>query len=144
MRLAALLALTLLAAPAVTRAQTQAAVGEWWMPENSGKIRIAPCAGQAEHLCGTITWLKPRPANAAAPKSKTGAPAPTPESFIGKTILLGMRPNGPGKWSQGRFVIPGADREIKATMQMAKDGSLRVNGCIAAVLCGGQNWRRVA
>jgi uncharacterized protein (DUF2147 family) len=137
------LALILLAAPFLAQAQPQGAVGEWWMPENSGKIRIAPCDGQPDRLCGTITWLKPRPASAPPPKTRTGAPAPSPQSYIGKTVLVDMKPDGPGKWRDGRFVIPGADREIKATMQMAKDGSLRVNGCIAAVLCGGQNWRRV-
>lgn len=144
MRLSILLSLTVALLPALAHAQAASPLGEWWMPENTGKIRIAPCAGQAERLCGTITWLKPRPAGAAAPKTKSGAPAPSPDSFIGKTILVGMKPNGPGKWKDGKFVIPGADREIKATMQLAKDGTLRVNGCVAAVLCGGQNWRRVA
>lgn len=144
MRRCYLIAFALLASASVAQAQAPSALGEWWMPENSGKIRIAPCAGQTERLCGTITWLKPRPANAPPPKTKSGAPAPSPDTFIGKTILVGMKPNGPGKWKDGKFVIPGADREIKATMQLAKDGTLRVNGCVAAVLCGGQNWRRAA
>ena len=118
------------------------AAGEWLLPEGSGRIRIAPCPSQPERLCGTITAIRPRPAGAAAPKTRDGRLAPSPQSFIGKLILVDMKPNGTGKWNGGRFVIPGADREIRATMQLNRVGGLKVNGCVAAVLCGGQVWTR--
>ena len=119
----------------------QAAEGVWMMDNDSARIRIAPCDNSAERLCGTIISIKPRPPGKAAPRTKDGKTAPSPRSFVGQTILVGMKPNGTNKWNGGKFVIPGMDREIKATMQLNKDGTLRVQGCVL-VMCGGQNWKR--
>lgn len=125
----------LVAAPVLAASPAE---GVWIMQDDSARIRIAPCVNNANHLCGTIVQVKPRPPGKAAPKMKDGK---APPDMMGKTLLVGMKPNGANKWNGGKFVIPGADREIKATMQMNKDGTLRVQGCVL-VMCGGQNWKR--
>ena len=137
------LAAALWASPAFS--QGASAEGVWILPEDSARIRISPCANQAGRLCGTIVSIKPRPpaAGKAAPKTKDGKAPPSAQSMIGRTIMVGFKPNGAGKWNGGKFQFPGSDRTINATMAMNKDGTLRVNGCVL-VMCGGQNWKRAA
>jgi uncharacterized protein (DUF2147 family) len=118
------------------------AEGVWILPEDSARVRIAPCPGQTDRLCGVIVAVKPRPPGAAA-KTRNGSPTPDPQAFVGKTIMVGFKPSGAAKWTGGRFQFPGTDRTISANMSLNKDGTLRVNGCVA-VLCGGQNWKRAA
>ncbi len=149
---AALLAASLLASPVFAQTPPQAAEGVWVMDDDSARIKIAPCASQPARLCGTIVSIKPRPPSEKAkaraqaqPKAKTkdGRPPPTAESMIGTTIMVGFKPNGPGKWNGGRFEFPGSDMKVNATLAINKDGTLRVQGCVL-VMCGGQNWKRAA
>ena len=118
-----------------------AAEGEWLLGDDAGRVRIAPCPGEANKLCGTIIAIKARPAGQPAPKTKDGKPTRDPQSMVGQTIMVGFKPNGEGKWNGGKFQFPGSDKSINATLKMNKDGTLRVNGCVL-LLCGGQDWRR--
>jgi len=136
---AALLA-ALLAAPALAEPSV---LGEWWMPENSGKMLIAPCAGKPQMLCGTMTWIKPRDPSKPVPVRRDGKPAPDPKSFIGQVLLTDLKPDGPNRFTGGRFQFPGLDRKISAKIRLDKNGTLRLDGCVAAIMCGGQNWKRV-
>ena len=141
MRAAILAAVTTIAAIGSPAFAASGAEGEWQMADGAARIQIAPCAGQADRLCGTITDIKPRPAGQPPRQTRDGSPPRDPRSMIGQMILVGLKPDGEGKWTGGRFQFPGSDRTIKASMALKPDGALRVNGCVMLV-CGGQDWRR--
>ena len=48
-------ALTLVAAPAFAADPVE---GEWLIQDKSGKVRIAPCPGRPDRMCGTTSLVK--------------------------------------------------------------------------------------
>lgn len=113
--------------------------GEWLNPAGSGKIRIAPCAGQPGKLCGTISWLKPpndkaKDANNPDPKLKTRA-------ILGMPMLWGFKSSAPGKWTGGKIYDPNSGKTYDSKLSVNANGTLKVEGCIA-VLCQAQTWKR--
>jgi uncharacterized protein (DUF2147 family) len=124
-----LIALAALAAPGLAAAQSaegQSAQGLWrTATAKSGAsldVRIAPCGAL---LCGTIA--------AAHDTDRT--------DLVGRAILSGMKPDGPGKWSDGAIWAPDDDRTYRARMTLDGD-ALKVQGCVA-VFCRGQTWTRI-
>jgi uncharacterized protein (DUF2147 family) len=134
--LIAIAGLILTGGPAVA---ANGAEGVWVTPDDSMRIRIAPGHARPDRLCGFVVSIKPRPPGQPAPKAKDGRPARSPQSLIGHMLMTDFRPDGPGKWKDGKFQIPGMEKPINANMSLNKDGSLRVKGCMMLV-CGGQNW----
>jgi uncharacterized protein (DUF2147 family) len=74
--------------------------GTWLTETGTSRIRIADCGGA---LCGTVVWMKepidpethqPRLDKFNADTAKRGRP------LMGVTIVLGMKPSGPEKWSE--------------------------------------------
>lgn len=139
-RLAALAAALALPGSALA---AQGPEGTWAVSGGAAHIRIAPCAGQADRLCGAIVWVKPRsPEKAAA--AKPAAPAakgPPPKSPVGQTIMAGFKPAGANKWN-GKFQF-GEGKSLGANMSVNKDGTLHVGACLLAI-CKGQDWTRVS
>lgn len=123
-------------APAAAFA-VQGPEGLWMMTGDAMKVRIAPCAGQAGQLCGTIAWLKPRQEDKAAVKPAANTPAP--KSPVGYAIMTGFKPDGANRW-KGKFLL-GKGKTLNGTLSLNKDGSLHVSGCLLAI-CKGQDWKR--
>lgn len=136
----ALAAVLGVAAPAMAQ---PGLAGEWWMEKNAGKVRMAPCAGKPDRMCGTIVWIKPRDPSKPV-KTRDGKPAPDPQSFIGQVIIADLKPDGPGKWSGGRFQFPGLNQKVSAKVTLDGASSLRLKGCTAAILCGEMDWKRAS
>lgn len=117
--------------------------GQWLVEGGSAKVRIAPCAGDKGRMCGTIVWLK-------APNGPDGRPlrdANNPDAaqrakpLVGLAMIRDFKPAGPGKWAGGRIYDPGAGKTYASKMAINRDGTLKVEGCVA-VVCRAQTWRR--
>lgn len=122
-----LVACTMLAIPALAAAQ--GAEGVWRTARSergaSLNVRIGPCAGTADRLCGEIVEV--------FGSERT--------DLVGRTMLRDMAPDGPGRWSGGTVWAPDDDRTYRSRMRLT-GGGLEVEGCVA-VFCRGQVWRRV-
>lgn len=60
----------------------------------------------------------------------------------GMTILWGLKPDGPGKWSGGRVLDPENGKDYKAKLELLDGGrKLGMSGCIAFI-CRQQVWIR--
>jgi uncharacterized protein (DUF2147 family) len=129
-------ALTLAAAPAFA---ADAAEGEWFNQTGSAKIRIAPCAGQAGKLCGTISWL--RPPNEKAKDANNPDPQLKTRPLQGMQMLWGFKSSGPGKWTGGKIYDPNSGKTYDSKVSVNANGTLKIEGCILMV-CQGQTWRR--
>jgi uncharacterized protein (DUF2147 family) len=142
MRLAILAGLAVLAAaPALAAASPE---GVWLVEDQTAHVKIGPCAGRADQLCGEIVWLK-------APNDEQGQPKhdiKNPDAklktrpIMGLTMIREFRPAGPGKWDGGKIYDPRSGKTYNSKMQLKADGTLRVDGCVA-MFCQGQTWRRV-
>lgn len=119
---------TMLIAAAVTAlaagaASAQSGIqGDWMTQGGEGKVRIAPCAGQATLLCGRL--INP----------KTGQMAKT-------TFLTGFKPTGANKWGGGKIANPQDGKIYNSKMALNPNGTLSVSGCVL-VICKAQTWTR--
>jgi len=141
MRTTTLLALGATLGLAVPAMAQPGLAGDWLMEKNAGKVRMAPCAGKPDRMCGTIISIRPRDPSRPV-KTRDGKPPPDPQSFIGQVIIADLKPDGPGKWSGGRFQFPGLSQKVSARVTLDGASSLRLKGCAAAVLCGEMDWQR--
>jgi len=60
---------------------------------------------------------------------------------VGVQVLIGMFPNGPGKWS-GRLYNPDDGQTYAGHIIEQGPSNIRIEGC-ALGICGGENLARV-
>ena len=53
-----------------------------------------------------------------------------------------MRPNGVGKWS-GRLYNTDNGKTYNGKLSELDARTIRVEGCVASILCGGENMTRI-
>jgi uncharacterized protein (DUF2147 family) len=124
---------------ALAAAAPQTVEGVWLNDDHKGLVRIAPCGSK---LCGTIVKVLSR--DPKAPKTDIHNPDPKLRSrgFVGLPVLTGFARSG-NQWTGGRAYDPESGKSYRTTLQLNPDGSLRVTGCIFAVLCESRRWTRV-
>ncbi len=129
--------LTLAAAPAFAADPVE---GEWLTQAGTGKVRIAPCAGNADRLCGAISWLK-NPADQKATDTNNSDAKLRGRPILGLPMLHGFKSAGPGKWTGGKIYDPQSGKTYDSKLSINPNGTLKVEGCIA-VICQAQTWKR--
>jgi len=138
MRLAGLaLASTLIAAPAFAADPVE---GEWLTQGGSGKVRIAPCAGKPDRLCGLITWLRD-PGAAKARDTSNPEPGLRSRPLIGLPMIRDFRKAAPGRWTGGKIYDPGSGKTYDSKISINPNVTLKVEGCVL-VVCQAQTCRR--
>jgi uncharacterized protein (DUF2147 family) len=111
-------------------------VGTWRVTDGTANIEIAPCYNA---LCGTVAWSdKPDQKDNKNPDvSLRNRPV------LGIMVLQNMQPQG-DKWV-GSVYNARDGHTYDAKISMRGDDTLRMEGCLpGGVICGGQNWSRVA
>lgn len=129
--------LTLAATPALAKDPVE---GEWLVPSGGAKVKIAPCAGNAQRMCGLLSWFKD-PADAKAHDTKNADPALRNRTLLGLPMIRDFTRDGPGRWSGGKIYDPGAGKTYDSKMSVNPDGTLKVEGCVL-MICKAQTWRR--
>ncbi|MBI5911350.1 MAG: DUF2147 domain-containing protein [Betaproteobacteria bacterium] len=115
--------------------------GIWLSEDGATKVRIANCAGK---LCGTLVWLdKPTDATTGKPKTDKHNPDPAKRSrpLLGLQVVRGLAPSGPDKWS-GLIYNADDGRTYQAHLKVQSANAAHVEGCVLAILCKGQTWKR--
>lgn len=141
MRRLLVLLLTFAAAPALA----QSPAGEWTTEGDKARVRIAPCAGSANDLCGAITWSY-RPAGAPAGplldmNNRDSSLRRRP--IVGLPLLQGFKPAGEGSWEGGTIYDSESGKTYRSKFRLEGPDALVVDGCILFV-CQSQTWRRYA
>ena len=97
--------------------------------DNGGfiQVAIAPCG---EAFCGVIR----------SAFDKQGKPDPGYE-HLGKRMLWDMKPEGGGKYGEGKIWAPDRGKTYNSKMQLSGN-RLEVEGCVFFI-CRGQSWTRV-
>ena len=119
--------------------------GDWIVEDRSGWVRIAPCAGDATRLCGTIVAM-PQPNDASGQRKRdVKNPDPTLRSrtILGLPLITGFKAAGPGKWAGGKIYNPQDGKTYASKLELTGDGRLKVSGCVL-VLCKTQIWTRAS
>lgn len=122
---------------AASAAQAADAIGEWRDEDGKATIRIVDC-GSA--LWGVIASEK-TPGNV---DRNNPDKAKRSRSTLGMPILLNMTksPDEKDTW-EGKIYDPIRGKLFDSSIVAKSATALRVEGCVAMVLCGGQTWTRV-
>jgi uncharacterized protein (DUF2147 family) len=129
--------LALVAAPALAADPVE---GEWLTQDATAKVRIGPCPGKADRMCGVISWLK-NPADAKATDSKNPDPQLKTRTILGLPMIRDFKAAAPGRWTGGKIYDPGSGKTYDSKIGVNANGTLKVEGCIL-VVCQAQTWRR--
>lgn len=130
-------AFTLAAAPAFA---ADPVVGEWITADGTGKVRIAPCPGKTDRICGVIAGST-NPKASDDRDSNNPNPALRGRSLLGLQILSDFKPVANGRWTGGKIYDPRAGKTYDSKLSISPNGALKVEGCIS-VICQAQTWRR--
>ena len=128
----ALLAL-LLVAP--TGAATQEdPTGEWLVAKRVARIRIINCDNK---FWGYLSWEEQ-----AGIDSNNPDPDKRSRPTLGMPILLGMTQSKANEW-KGEIYNAQDGRKYSSNISLLNPDTLKVQGCVLGILCGGENWTRV-
>jgi len=135
MRLAQLLALSLIAFHTPAHAAAPDPRGVWLVEDKTGQIEIESCGGV---LWGIVVWERNTGHDTQNPDpSLRGRPT------LGMPILLGMRPGGDAIW-RGHIYNARDGSTYEANIRPVDGDTLHLEGCVlGGLFCGGQNWTRV-
>lgn len=133
--LAAVLAMS--AAPALAADPVE---GDWVVEGGSAKVRIGPCAGRPERMCGLIVSFR-NPADAAGRDTNNPNAALRTRPLMGLPLIRDFKPAAPGRWTGGKIYDPGEGKTYDSKMRVNPNGTLKVDGCIL-VVCIAQIWKR--
>ena len=126
--------LSLMATAAV--AAEPSVIGDWLVKEGYGHVRIDDCGGK---MWGILSWEKtPGFDNENPDPAKKGRP------LLGTPLLLGLSPvkEEPGKW-RGEVYNSQNGKLYGATISLADENTLDMQGCLMWPLCQTQQWTRV-
>jgi len=118
-------------------AQAADPLGEWKVEEDKATIRIVDCNSRlwgviaSEQIPGNLDNKNPDKAKRTRPT-------------LGIPVLLNMKKaeDDKEKW-EGQIYDATSGRTYDANIQLKSANTLRVEGCVAMILCGGQTWTRV-
>lgn len=142
MRLLALTACALgMTVAAGAACATDSPVGTWRMANGKVTVRVAPCGGA---LCGRVVALKKARDDKGRPRVDKENPNPTlrQRPVIGLTILSNMTSSGASAWS-GTIYNPDDGNTYSSYMELTSPTTMRVDGCVAGVLCKTLKFVRV-
>ena len=117
------------------------ATGTWRMSNGKVTVRVIPCGAG---LCGRVVALKkPRDSEGHLKVDvKNPNPALRQRPVVGITILSNMKASGTGRWS-GTIYNPDDGRTYSSSMQLVGPSTMKVNGCVAGVLCKSLKFIRI-
>jgi uncharacterized protein (DUF2147 family) len=109
--------------------------GLWLVEDQTGRIRIEKCGTE---MWGFLAWQK-------LPKNDTNNPNPAMRnrSLLGVPLLIAMKQSGADRW-EGDVYNPRDGKTYSSKMATLPSGQLEIKGCVMGILCGGENWTRLA
>lgn len=136
------LACLLAGGPSLAAAQSpQTILGVWRTPSDGGStVRISACG---DAVCGQIVSS---PALRADPNLRDGrnSDASLRTRRLQGLRILQVRPQGPGRWSDGWVYNPTDGKTYRGSITLTPEGRLRLTGCVVRPLCQTQTWTRVS
>lgn len=121
---------------AASPASAQSPVGEWRVADGGAHIRIVDCSGV---LWGVVSWEKTPGRDRQNPD-----PAKRSRPTLGMPVLLHMTPaDEPGRW-EGEVYNAEDGNTYDASIELRSADMLHVEGCALGILCGGEDWTRLA
>lgn len=119
--------------------------GLWLTEKEKVAVSLSPCSGDADEMCGQISWLKNPYDKAGGLKRdvENDDPALRDEPWCGLTVITGLTEKKPGLWTGGTFYYPKDGRKYDLEVEETETG-LKVHAFLGVKLLGKtERWRRV-
>ena len=121
--------------PASALAADASVIGDWLVKDGYANIRIDNCSGK---MWGIVVWEKTPGLDVENPD-----PAKRSRPTLGMPVLMGLSPaKEPGKWS-GEIYNSNNGKMYGASISLADENTLDLEGCLVWPLCQTQKWTRV-
>ncbi len=115
-------------------------VGVWLAPARSAHVQIFQCGAA---VCGRmISATRPR-TNPKLLDIHNQNPALRRRSMVGAMLIQGFK-GGPTTWKGGRVYNPGDGKSYKGALTLVDPDHLKLQGCVLAVLCKSQVFKRIS
>ena len=117
-------------------------IGEWLVKDGYAQVRIENCSGA---LWGVITWE----AKPGGRDNENPDPALRGRPVLGMPILLDMKEKTVNDWGTkeqrwvGHVYNSENGKTYDANVKLVKPNVMKLEGCVAGIFCGGQEWTRV-
>ena len=117
-------------------------IGEWLVKDGYAQVKVENCSGA---LWGVISW-EARPGgrdNENPDSALRGRPV------LGMPILLDMKEKTVNDWGTkeqrwvGHVYNSENGKTYDANVKLVKPNVMKLEGCVAGIFCGGQEWTRV-
>ena len=112
--------------------------GVWRTTERGGRIEINSCGNS---ICGKIVGGTVG-AGEVTTDAKNRDAALRNRPLNGLVIMKGFS-GGPNEWTGGTIYNPNDGGTYKASVKLAAEDTLQVKGCVAAMICQTQTWKRL-
>jgi uncharacterized protein (DUF2147 family) len=112
-----------------------------WLAKDGAHVSVTACG---DTLCAVLASAKSLtdPATGAPWTDKQNIdPALRNRPLVGVPVLIGMQPNGNGKWS-GRLYNTEDGKTYSGNLIELDARTIRIEGCVAFI-CGGDNLTRI-
>lgn len=110
--------------------------GTWITEDGRARVRTERCGPRDRHLCGYIVWIREAATDSKNPdRRKRGRPV------LGHQMILGLEPGRDGR-HVGKIYNADDGQPYDVTVWSKNTDELSVEGCMFAVLCGTQTWKR--
>ncbi|ACL61687.1 DUF2147 domain-containing protein [Methylobacterium nodulans] len=118
--------------------------GTWLTEDGRARVRTEHCGPRHTHLCGYIVWAKKPLDDQGRPRLDQFNPDPGKQArpLLGHQMLLGLAPNEEGRF-EGKIYNGDNGKSYDVTVWSERPTELSVKGCMLAVFCGSQAWKRV-
>ena len=116
-------------------------VGTWRMSNGKVTVRVSACGGG---YCGRVVALRKPRDDKGRPRLDKENPSPAlrQRPVIGLTILSNMQPHGADSWT-GTIYNPDDGNTYSSSLQLTGPMTMKVNGCVAGILCKTMKFIRV-
>ncbi|WP_348625544.1 DUF2147 domain-containing protein [Methylobacterium sp. 10] len=120
-------------------------IGTWLTEDGRARVRTERCGPQEKNLCGYVVWVPKMGSEKGKPRSDAENPDPRKQArpVLGHQMIMGLTPSEDNRYT-GKIYNADNGKQYDVTIWSEKVGELSVEGCMLAVLCGKQTWKRVA
>lgn len=117
--------------------------GTFLTEDGRARIRLEKCGQTGENLCGFVVWLQTATTENGMARTdlKNADRRKTARPLLGHQLILGLKPNEDERY-EGQIYNSEDGRSYDVNVWLAGPEELKVRGCLLAVLCSTQTWKR--
>jgi uncharacterized protein (DUF2147 family) len=118
--------------------------GTWLTEDTRARVRTERCGSRDAQLCGYLVWARDPRDGKGQPRVDSENPDPLKRKrpILGHQMILGLKLNDEGRFT-GKIYNADNGKFYNITVWSEKPDELSLQGCMMAVLCGTQTWKRV-